>query len=211
MIDSSNNGFDFFVNNCILKYVDSPVHRTVIIDIFREHWNKFYVLPASKTGKYHHRMENIIPFGMVNHIMRATYFANHLIKEENVRKHKNDILTAVLLHDIGNIVIKSYNDYTIHGLIGAQLVSEKLSILDASPLILLMIQNHMHHWQGNEMIGIPDRIVAYADYLASLDSLDISDIIYLTTESVDKSPVITDIDEHELLDTNTISDVYNGW
>jgi len=171
----------FFKDKILYPSFTDDKHRQICSIIFDRHWDKFIQLPASRTGHHHSVIENLVPFGLINHTNRVVYFTDLLCKEENV-DNRNDYITAAWLHDIGKILVKTKEDYHIHGKLGADLVATDIYDLENGIMIYLMINNHMAHWHGIKFMGIPDRIVAYADLLASQPRIEIKDIQYLTND-----------------------------
>lgn len=174
-----------FLETYVSKHVTGALHKDVLCNIFTKHWSMLASLPASKTGKYHHKMEIITPFGMINHLMRTNYFVMELVNEEGLNSRMDDFVVAALLHDIGMVKVRGYEDYKVHGIIGADMIAEDISKLSHFADILIMIRNHMHHWQDNRMIGVDDRIIAYADYMASRPEIDINGFVYITSDMFD--------------------------
>ena len=152
-------------------------------EIFFDYWDDICKIPASKSLRYHHRHENIYPGGMVNHLLRSLYFAKELIKETGLKDHYEiDMVTcAVMVHDLG--VLGRYNKYKIMWSIGGRLYhgkvgSDVLREVGFPEEVCHMVHRHMSHWE-EAWVMPKDRnqwIVAYSDYLASREEINISGI-----------------------------------
>lgn len=162
----------------VLKYLVKRAFESVpdvkmekiAYNLLKPHWETFSQLPASRTGKYHPRASNVIPYGLVNHTIRVIHFAEHMCDEECIQGiDRMEIMMACLFHDIGKVTgqLNGHADW------GADYLDKeglKEEVTD-------MVRYHMSHWQdfdkwdeavegGKWTLGC--QIVAHADYLASM-------------------------------------------
>jgi putative nucleotidyltransferase with HDIG domain len=154
-----------------IKTFLSETDAEVVIQLFELCWKQFRILRASSTMKYHHEVENYMPYGLVNHIMRTVWVANELCREEqgkyNESVHKqNDVIIAAFLHDLGKIL--SYRQSH------AQLGLKYLQVKEITDSIRDMVSHHHHNWDVHPCQNVWERIVAYADYLASRPEIEIN-------------------------------------
>lgn len=137
-------------------------------------WSELCDIPASKTGKYHHPSENVVPYGLINHVIRGLYFMEQLCKEEGIAD-MDEMTCSMILHDVGKRLYHKPRYINIdHSIEGSKEVREAGFSLE----ICLMVKNHMHHWDGHIPTNIKERIIAYADYLASRRELEIAGLDY---------------------------------
>jgi len=154
--------------NYLLSWIDrgKPTSLQSMVEaVLQEVWHTFHKISASKTGRYHPKESNYRPYGLINHTIRVLWLAKELCREEGLNADDTDeVLAAAILHDIGKI--HYYNSgwgHIDHGKLGAQ----KLEEHNLPKTVVQMVECHMAHWEGKELTTIQDRILAYADYLAS--------------------------------------------
>lgn len=176
-------GLEYFKARHIDVKIQKHSYKVVLYDIFDKYWDRFAVKPASRSRKYHHPVENLQPFGLVNHGIRVQYFNELLLLEEGIDRVEWDkYFFADYTHDFGKLFMNSKADYYNHGLLGAEALKEDLARLGPDGVeIYLLIKNHMHHWNNMTPMGIPDRLIAYADFLATQTAINI-DLEYLGAE-----------------------------
>lgn len=159
-------------NNFIDKYLKpTSVLSRQVKQVFDEYWNDFIKQPASSSGKYHHPIENFIPFGLLNHTMRTVWIANELAHEEKmseIRRHK--VIAAAFLHDLGVIKTKDSS----HGKQSVEMIEDIINDQDVKEMVL----HHMHMWSDWPAQTTYTTIVAYADYIASRKEIEITSLEY---------------------------------
>ena len=139
--------------------------------VFDEWWNDFIELPSSSTRKYHHSVENYIPYGLLNHTMRVVWIANELAKEEKMNKiQTHKVIAAALLHDLGKIKTKKSS----HGEQSVEMIEDIIDDFDVQQMVL----RHMHMWSDWPLTSIFTIVVAYADYIASHKEVEITSLKY---------------------------------
>ena len=176
-------GFEYFKDKIIDEHFSLQIYKDITTDIMNKYWNEFALLPASKTGKHHHPIENVSPFGLVNHSIRVSYLASHFSDEENLTKLRDDFILAALIHDIGKVKYhRKLCIYNHHPQVGAEMVDEFIKILPMYEIIKRMINNHMHQWCGKREMSREDNVLAYADYIATRSEIDIQGLPYLTED-----------------------------
>jgi len=156
------------------EFIDSmlpPAEAAVVKQLLGLHWSGLKVLRASSSMKYHHEKENYMPYGLINHIMRTVWIANELCIEEqgkyNENAHKrNDVIIAAFLHDMGKMLTVRQSH--------AQLGLKYLQVAEISDGIRDMVSHHHHNWDVHPCQTIWERIVAFADYLASRPDVEIA-------------------------------------
>jgi len=165
-----------------IRFIDiiNEPYASWIQTILNVYWREFSSIPATKHPNRHHPSERIYPYGMINHSMRTVFIARLLIVEENLISFKNQIIFSAAFHDLGNI--RRYNGqstYKMHPFESFSMIEELISIPDEDKkMIKNMIENHMHHWFDTHAIDKFDKIIAYADYLASRPEIELNGIEY---------------------------------
>ena len=164
---------------------DDNLHR-LVYQAFDRYWSHFAKLPASSSGRYHHKMENLRPFGLVNHTLRTVWVVKELCKEElgyagTNHKWRGDkkartAVAAAFLHDLGKMD-------TFKGTHGANSVKLLEKIEETTPVVVqAMVRNHMHSWSPYKATDVWQRIVAYGDYIASREGVGLKEVTYLVLE-----------------------------
>jgi hypothetical protein len=171
-----------FIDEYLLdKELNEAVKR-----IFKANWKKLREMPASSSGRYHHVAENYIPYGLINHIMRVVYFCNDLVTEEQGYDkdppERMKVVAAAFLHDLGKM--DTYK--SDHGRFSKKYLSEEKAITED---ILKMCERHMHFWGYNRAQHTLEIIVAYGDYIASRENVEIVGFTYITTDGGTEVPV----------------------
>jgi putative nucleotidyltransferase with HDIG domain len=134
-------------------------------------WSEFVEIPASKTGKYHPDVSNLRPYGLVNHTLRVIWFCERFAEEEKLdNTSRAEIAAAAILHDIGKIYYHKPGGCGDHGIDGSEMARKAGLNMN----ICEMIRNHMAHWEGKPLNNVYQRILAYADYLASRKEIAIA-------------------------------------
>ena len=115
----------------------------------------------------------VMPYGLINHIMRTVWFANELCLEEqgkyNVVPHKHaDVMIAAFLHDLGKILT--------HRQSHAQLGLKYLQVAEINDNIRDIVSRHHHNWDIHPCQNVWERIVAFADYLASRPGINVDEL-----------------------------------
>jgi len=163
----------------ISEYIESDEDRKKIKAVYKEHWPRISTMQASKSGKYHHWTEQTVHFGLLNHVIRGLYFARELgIEEAGYESKKPEFqpkqqmrLVAMVVHDMGKMNASGNNHGVyIHPILKPHGFDSK---------VRMMAQNHMHKWSPYKAENKSQRIVAYADYLASRADIDVRGITYM--------------------------------
>lgn len=179
--------FNLQVDSFLQKDFDDNFNEDVKYFVDK-YWKEIAPLPASSTGRYHHKTENLKPFGLLNHTLRVVYITKELGVEEigysaGYDKWKNHrqikmAIAAAFLHDFGKV-----NDFGAqHGKETVKMLTEVDGKHPLTPEILSMCKHHMHNWSFIHCVEVWDRIVAYADYIASRSYVHLSEITYLVME-----------------------------
>jgi len=98
-------------------------HREKVIEVFKSVHEDFYYKPASSTGKYHNREDNL-RHGLVYHTHRVFHYMVSTIRAaENplFKEYRSELLTAALLHDIAKYDGKSPHTKRNHDSLGADI------------------------------------------------------------------------------------------
>lgn len=157
----------------------------VVKETYKKHWKTIRMTPASSSGKYHHWCENLRPYGLINHHLRAVWMVKELSREEEPfysdkvmmasEKHIKRIV-ATFLHDFGKL--DTFAPW--HGNISLSFMPE---IVRQDEKVKGMIRSHMHRWvkSGNPPPASTtgQRIVAYGDYMASRSQIEVTGLGYL--------------------------------
>lgn len=158
----------------------------LVFQAFDKFWNHFAKLPASSSGRYHHKMENLRPFGLVNHTLRTVWVVKELSIEElgyqgangkwRTNSQSRAAIAAAFLHDLGKM-------NTFKGTHGADSIKLLTELEETTPAVIqLMVRNHMHTWSPYKATDVWQRIVAYGDYIASREGVGLKEVTYLVKE-----------------------------
>lgn len=137
---------------------------------------EFFTAPSSSTGKYH-PADEINPGGLAFHSLRDVKMGDILCDYFKVGgAEKDQILSALLLHDIEKGGVPWHGYAKDHGPIGERFLDgvwdhTKDPALDH---IEELVSNHMAQWNFPDPTppkDLDNQIVSYADYLASLDNV----------------------------------------
>ncbi len=139
-----------------IRLIQENIERIVSEDIkdftyqaFSEVDPRFWVAPASSTGKYHPAEDNG-EGGLVRHVVKAEAVVEQFARRDGFTQRELDIaISAILLHDTckNGVVWESKNtDYT-HGIIAAKWL-EKFELNDpgAKGEIINAVRYHMGQW-----------------------------------------------------------------
>lgn len=160
---------------------------------------KFYVMPASSSGKYHPEFA-LGEGGLVRHTLAATYIAKELLNLEmfaTLKESSDIIIAALILHDCVKQG-KDPSDHTVFDhpeqasylvrVIGNELCEyyEDFEYVDNANAIAELIVTHMGQWnkdfKTNRKLPKPksqiQKFVHMCDYLASRKG-DINVISYI--------------------------------
>jgi len=179
--------FNLRIDEYLQKEFDDDINESVK-HFVQKYWKEIADLPASSTGRYHHKTENLKPYGLLNHTLRVVYLTKELGIEEigypaGYDKWKNNrsikmAIAAAFLHDFGKV-----EDFGAqHGKETVRMLTEVEGKHPLPPEVLSMCKHHMHNWSFIHCVEVWDRIVAYADYLASRPSIHLSEVTYLVKE-----------------------------
>lgn len=159
-----------------LSYISDEKVKDLAKKILEKADDYFFHEPASSTGKYHPSF-SLGEGGLVRHTKAVTYFLNELVRAELVAKsidrHTADLLiVCAIAHDI-----KKYGDgsgvHTVsnHPELGAKFAGN-LAYKEGFPkedyeFIHKTIFCHMGPWSEPKPESMTDRMLFYADYVAS--------------------------------------------
>jgi hypothetical protein len=189
------------IDEFLPKELDDNLNESVKFFMER-YWKDLAPLPASSTGRYHHSTENVKPFGLINHTLRVVWFTKEIGIEETgypagydkwkgIKKIR-EAIAAAFLHDFGKVEsfkadhgkesARMVSSTSIYGISPSKEQLEEFNDIALSPEVCNMIRRHMHNWSFIHCVEMWDRIVAYADYLASRPTVHLSDVTYLVME-----------------------------
>lgn len=175
MIESYKNRLYKDVNSIL-----TPEIREFTKDVLDHAPEKFWVMPASSTGKYH-RPEEVQPGGLALHTIKCVEICRHLITMYgNLTVEEQSILVAgAILHDIYKNGIEAESEHTRpeHALLVRKMLAGEGQI-DPAPSwlnkLLLAIEAHMGRWSADAVgqpIQPPDtmlgKMLHIADYFSS--------------------------------------------
>jgi putative nucleotidyltransferase with HDIG domain len=170
-----NEDIEYLIERTFRSTKITEENKQFAKDLMTELWNKFRILPTSKTGKYHPNICNIYPYGLVNHTIRVVHFIEQQCDALNIPvSTREKILFAALFHDIGKThPFDNKQEFAKHAKWGYDWLKER----KVDEEICVMVRDHMAHWDNvdnwnNAKIVTKDwneytPIVAYSDYLAS--------------------------------------------
>lgn len=195
-----------------LSYILDPNLKDFAKAIIEGADDYFFEVPASSSGKYHPDFARGRG-GLVRHTKAVAYFTNELIRpniefDEITRYDGDCLIVAAIAHDI-----KKQGDgvegHTVkeHPKLASEYIKhvwadkEFQDVIDKGTLhyICSVIESHMGPWQEPQPKTLEQRIVFYADYIASrkeivgLDFIDNND--NSAVEAYEK-PVYT-VDEYK--------------
>lgn len=138
-------------SNLVMKEVEkieSEDIKRFIYDVFNQVDLKFWVAPASSTGKYHPEEDNG-EGGLVRHVIKGCAVAEQFARRAQFTQREMDItMAAVLLHDTckNGVVWGRYTDYT-HGKIAAEWLAHfPMEDTTARQMICDAVRYHMAPW-----------------------------------------------------------------
>jgi 23S rRNA maturation-related 3'-5' exoribonuclease YhaM len=169
-----------------IALITNPEIRKFVTQTLENSPDYFYEAQASSTGKYHPAC-TIKKGGLVVHVKRAVYLANHLCDGWGLKGLEKDIvLAAMILHDIAktpsNDPRYTYADFENHP-INAEKYLDKEGELNKEPnkttinLINEAIKHHMGLWTPASIkkpiinYSLVELAVYTSDYLASRKDL----------------------------------------
>jgi len=143
----------------------------------------FWKIPASCSGNYHPQ-ESLCVGGLVHHTILAVNYAVKLCGEKGiVLVAKDQILAAVLLHDTCTAAPTDAPDYSCfenNPLLPGKYFREIAMMAAGADTeeIFTLVESHMGQWssEGYHPKTIQQKIVHYADYLASRKEQPIIDV-----------------------------------
>jgi len=169
----------------IIDQIHSPEIRAFTIKCLEKAPPELNVIPASSTGKYHHR-DTIGNGGLVVHIQRACYFAKVLMdsmKWEAEDPRGDILLSSLLLHDIGKKEkYDTFFDYQKHAERAANMIQEfgHMIPLKFFNIIHNCIFFHMGPWTNKpvrkpmEKYTVLELLTYQCDYMSSRKDMDIN-------------------------------------
>lgn len=132
-----------------IEKIVSPEIKDFTYRVFAEVDPKFWISPASSTGKYHPAEDNG-EGGLVRHVIKADAVLEQSLRRSMSSQRQIDIgRCAILLHDTcknGVVWESQYTDYT-HGKIAAEWL-EKFDLADTATKneIISAVRYHMGQW-----------------------------------------------------------------
>jgi len=172
---------ELFVN-IVGEYVTDKELLGKIRAVYKEHWPRLIAMQASSSGKYHHWIEQTVPYGLLNHHIRGLWFCRQLCieeaglsyrgKEEKLNRIVQRRLTAMAVHDLGKLkALHPGHGVYVHSILKPHGFDKKIHH---------MAQNHMHRWTKKYVAETTGQLlVAYADYLASKPEIHVTGIKYI--------------------------------
>jgi len=144
-----------------LNKFNNPLIRDFVREALEKAPDGLWLDPCSSTGKYHPPFDQVVPGGLVNHMLVSTYFVEQGIRryhEFTDEKFQPDpkwldlARAACMLHDIAKCGIP-WGERTVpnHGHLGAEFLKglesfQKLSLYDRH-IILRGVKWHMGRWE----------------------------------------------------------------
>jgi len=160
----------------LLKWIDPPEYRLKVKEILERYWSIFSNIPASKSGRYHHVTENFKPYGLINHTFRCLEVAKLLCEQHGLPQADRDMVySALVIHDVGKVF---YYEVGIRANIDHSDKAAKIAMAEGLPVdVVQMVAHHMSHWDGYPLNSNLERLVAYADYIASKPEIELKNAI----------------------------------
>lgn len=168
----------------VLQQIRSENIRSFTINCLRDAPDYLERIPASSTGKYHHRT-SLGEGGLVRHILRACHFATYFMTANDISPEdiRGDvILSALILHDIGKKAkYDNYFDYPKHPMVAVEMVSVYKHLLPEKVFVAIKnaILFHMGRYSDKAFkkpmtaYTLVELIVYNSDYLSAKKELEI--------------------------------------
>lgn len=154
-------------------------------DVLRKVNKKFFIAPASSTGKYHPNYA-LGKGGLYRHTCAAVKIANCLLElSKNTFSDtlKDYIRAALILHDTCKSGICWEYEYTVHEhpILACNLVKEVVGQCEYTDAVCNLIKTHMGQWTTSKRSKVklpepttsPQEFVHICDYLASRKFIEI--------------------------------------
>jgi hypothetical protein len=141
----------------------------------------FFTMPASTSGKYHPDFAKG-DGGLVRHTQAVAYFANELAKAEltagSIDQHKADLIVAAsIVHDIKKMgdgttghTVKEHPKYASNYILEENKKYRLLSH-DDREFMQALVERHMGPWCEPKPETLEERLLFYADYVASREEI----------------------------------------
>ena len=170
-----------------LESIKDEQIRKLTIDVLNKVNEKFFIEPASSTGKYHPDYAQG-EGGLYRHTCAAVKIANSLLSLEYYDKLFSDSLkdyirAAIILHDCCKSGINFERQFTCHEhpLLACDLIREIVGPCEYTDTVCNLIKTHMGQWTKNKhsKIELPapetevQMFVHTCDYLASRKFLEV--------------------------------------
>lgn len=175
-----------------LALIKSNIIQEWTLETLKNAPTYFYVAQASSSGKYHPKC-TIKEGGLITHIKRVVYLANHICEACDVQGLARDtVISACILHDIAKTpservahiygMTTTNKDFVNHP-INAEKYFAKNCELNKEPeqvtinMIQILIAYHMGRWTPESIkkdivdYSLCELIVYLSDYLASRKDL----------------------------------------
>ena len=171
--------------NPVLQQIRSENIRAFTIACLQDAPIYLERIPASSTGKYHHRT-SLGDGGLVRHILRACHFATYFMTANDIAPEdiRGDvILSALLLHDIGKKEhYAKYWEYHLHPVVAVEMVKKNRHLLPEKVFesIKNAIKFHMGRYSDKSFkkpmtaYTLIELIVYNSDYLSAKKELEIT-------------------------------------
>jgi putative nucleotidyltransferase with HDIG domain len=156
------------VKQILLSWITDDILKTKVNNVLNSVWEEFHKIPASRTGKYHPKECNVVPYGLVNHTLRVLWLCKLLCEGENITGFGADkIMAAAIVHDVGKVWFHpprvKEGEFVDHGIKSAE-VAEHYELPSD---VVNMVKVHMSVWEGKNVVTISERILFHADLMAS--------------------------------------------
>lgn len=168
-----------------LMTIENEIVRQQCYEVVLRIDEKFYIVPASSTGKYHPDYATG-EGGLYRHTKAAVKIANDLMKLEMfgfTPLNRDYIRAALILHDCCKLGRKFNEKYTRHDhpVLAADFILDILGPGEFSTIVGWCIKSHMGQWNTNEydstILPKPEldieKFVHLCDYLASRKYINI--------------------------------------
>jgi hypothetical protein len=156
-----------------IEKIQSEDIKDFTYQAFAEVDPKFWISPASSTGKYHPAEDNG-DGGLVRHVVKGEAVIDQYLRREMAMQREIDIArSAFLLHDTcknGVVWESNFTDYT-HGKIAAEWLEKfELADLAAKNEIISAVRYHMGQW-SYAVTPFEDRPYTKEEMMANLNEV----------------------------------------
>ena len=199
-----------------LSYIADDTIVEFVEHLLEDADDYFFTMPASTSGKYHPAFAKG-DGGLVRHTQAVAYFANELARAEltagSIDQHKADLIVAAsIVHDIKKMgdgttghTVKEHPKYASDYIFEE---NKKYRLLSHDDRVFMqtLVERHMGPWCEPKPETLEERLLFYADYVASRQEIvGLKFIDNGDTTPVNTAPVATPTADTYVFDFGKLS------